>query len=109
MTEKDIRHLEDSIQCNQEFLQDEMKMLNIAHNQLKQHFQELNIRKKAVRARETIDYLEKKFIPDTQERIELIKRCIEISKLQLAGLTYEEAERQLDENTGQITIEDLAV
>lgn len=96
MTDEEIWHLNYSIQFNTRALEDDRELLKLAQEQLKRHHQELNIRKKAACARQSIDYLEKHFIPDTEERLESIKRHIEIRKLQLTGLSYEEAESQMD-------------
>lgn len=109
MTDEENWHLNYSIQFNSQALEEDRALLNLAQEQLKHHHQELNIRKKATEARQSIEFLTKKFIPDLQEQIAVLERHIEIRKLQLTGLTYEEAERQIDKDAGQITIDDLAV
>ncbi|MDF2679106.1 MAG: hypothetical protein K0R47_296 [Brevibacillus sp.] len=88
--------IEYSIRFNQELLKQEEEFLVMARDQLKQHYQELNIRKKATSARQSIDYLEKHFIPDAEERLEAIKRHIEIRKLQLTGLSHDEARTKVE-------------
>lgn len=109
MTEEEIWHLNYSIEFNTRALEEDRALLHLAQEQLKRHHQELNIRRKATSARQSIEYLTKKFIPGIQEEIAMIERLIEIRKLQLTGLSYEEAEMQLDDNTGQLSIDDLAM
>lgn len=87
--------LQYSIEFNMKWLQEEMDDLKSAQQQIKQLLPELNKRRGWQKAKETIDYLEQKYIPYKLEQIESAKRLIEIRKLQLNGLTYEEAERQL--------------
>lgn len=109
VTEAEVWHLNYSIAFNNRALEEERVLLQMAYDQLRRHHQELNIRRKAISARQSIEYLTKKFIPNQQEQISTLERHIEIRKLQLTGLTYEEAEMQLDDNTGQLSIEDLAM
>lgn len=86
-----VDQIDYSIRYHQELLEQEEEFMRMAQDQLKQHCQELNIRKKTASARQSIDYLEKHFIPATKKRIESIKRHIEVRKLQLSGMSYEQA------------------
>jgi len=97
-------HLNYSLKYNQELLEEQLELLSKAREQLKRHYGELNIRSKAWSARLYIDYLEKNFIPDTEETIEAIRQMIEINKLQLTGLSYEEAHAQLNKGGQQIEL-----
>lgn len=109
MTEEEIWHLNYSIEFNTRALEEERALLQLAQDQLKRHHQELNIRRKAYEARQSIEYLTKRFIPNQQEQIAMLERHIEIRKLQLTGLKYEEAEAIIDDSNDQLTLEDLAM
>lgn len=68
MTEEEIWHINYSIEFNTLALEEEWALLQLAQDKLKRHHQELNIRRKAYEARQSIEYLTKKFIPDIQEQ-----------------------------------------
>ncbi|UED70746.1 hypothetical protein [Brevibacillus sp. HD3.3A] len=105
MTEAEVWHLNYSIAFNNRALEEDRALLQMAYDQLRRHHQELNIRRKAISARQSIEYLTKKFIPDIQEEIAMIERLIEIRKLQLTGLTYEEAEAFLEAGASERQLE----
>jgi predicted RNase H-like nuclease (RuvC/YqgF family) len=105
-TKEELWQLNYSIQFHETLLEQERGFLQQAQEQLKQHHQELNYRKKADRARQYIDYLARE-IPEIEATIALLEQYIEMMKRQVAGHSISEAERELDAMNRQLTIDDL--
>jgi FMN phosphatase YigB (HAD superfamily) len=105
-TKEELWQLNYSIQFHETLLEQERGFLQQVQEQLKQHHQELNYRKKADRARQYIDYLARE-IPEIEATIAFLERYIEMQKLQVAGLSTTEAEMQLDAMNDQLTIDEL--
>jgi hypothetical protein len=105
-TNEEFWQLNYSIQFHEILLEQEKDFLHQVQEQMKQHHQELNCRKKADRARRYIDYLARE-ASETEETIAMLEQYIEMQKRQVSGHSTSEAEMKSDTTNHQLTIDDL--